>query len=133
MFQFCNKQVFNSTVYDEICFGLKCFGSNDVDSKIKKSISMVGLNESFLFRNPYNISNGERRLVALASVLCYEPEIIILDEPTVGLDNSYKIQLMKLLKRLKNEFNVTNVLICKDLRSVVGKGGYLRVIIYENK
>lgn len=78
-------------------------------------MDLVGLDDSFLFRNPYKLSNGERRKVALASILCYKPDVIILDEPTVGLDNKSKVDLMKLLKRLKNELDKTIIIVSHDV------------------
>ena len=115
LFQFPEEQIFNSTVYKEIEFGLKCFKCDDIDKSIHESLELVGLDDSFLNRNPYKISNGERRKIALASILCYKPDIIILDEPTVGLDNKSKIELMKLLKRLKNEFGKTIIIVSHDI------------------
>ena len=115
LFQFPEEQIFNSTVYKEIEFGLKCFKCDDIDKSIHESLELVGLDDSFLNRNPYKISNGERRKIALASILCYKPDVIILDEPTVGLDNKSKIELMKLLKRLKNEFGKTIIIVSHDI------------------
>ena len=115
LFQFPEEQIFNSTVYKEIEFGLKCFKCDDIDKSIHESLDLVGLDDSFLNRNPYKISNGERRKVALASILCYKPDVIILDEPTVGLDNKSKVELMKLLKRLKNEFGKTIIIVSHDI------------------
>lgn len=115
LFQFPEEQIFNSTVYKEIEFGLKCFKCDDIDKSIHESLDLVGLDDSFFNRNPYKLSNGERRKVALASILCYKPDVIILDEPTVGLDNKSKIELMKLLKRLKNEFGKTIIIVSHDI------------------
>jgi energy-coupling factor transport system ATP-binding protein len=115
LFQFSEEQIFNSTIYKEIEFGLKCFKCDDIDKCIHDSLDFVGLDDSFLNRNPYKISNGERRKVALASILCYKPDVIILDEPTVGLDNKSKNELMKLLKRLKNEFDKTIIIVSHDI------------------
>ncbi len=115
LFQFPEEQIFNSSVYKEIEFGLKCFKCDDIDIKIRESLELVGLDDSFLERNPYKISNGERRKVALASVLCYKPDVLILDEPTVGLDNKSKNELIRLLKKLKNEFNKTIIIVSHDI------------------
>ena len=115
LFQFPDEQIFNSSVYKEIEFGLRCFNCDNIDEKIRSSINLVGLNDSYLSRNPYKISNGERRKVALASVLAYDPDILILDEPTVGLDNISKNNLMKLLKDLKNKYGKTIVIVSHDI------------------
>lgn len=102
LFQFSEDQIFNSSVYKEIEFGLKCFKCSNIDSRIRESIKLVGFDESILSLNPHKLSNGEKRKVAIASVLAYDPDILILDEPTVGLDNISKNGLMKLLKELKS-------------------------------
>ncbi len=115
LFQNPQDQIFNSNVYMEIEFGLKCFKCSDIDSKIRNSIKMVGLDESFLSRNPYKLSHGERRKVAFASILAYDPDIIILDEPTVGLDNKSKNELLKLLKFLNKNFKKTIVIVSHDI------------------
>ena len=115
LFQFPEEQIFNSTVYKEIEFGLKCFNCDDIDKSIRESLELVGLDDSFLDRNPYKLSNGERRRIALASIVCYKPDVIILDEPTVGLDNKSKVELMKLLRKLKNEFGKTIIIVSHDI------------------
>lgn len=115
LFQFSDDQVFNSTVYKEIEFGLKCFGFSNIGEKIRNSLELVGLDDSFLSLDPYKISNGERRKVAIASVLAYDPDIIILDEPTVGMDNRSKISFMKLLKSLKKDFGKTIIIVSHDI------------------
>lgn len=115
LFQFSEDQIFNSTVYKEIEFGLKCFRCSNIDEKIRHSIGLIGLDESFLDLNPYKISNGERRKVAIASILAYDPDIIILDEPTVGMDNRSKISFMKLLKSLKKDYGKTIIIVSHDI------------------
>lgn len=115
LFQFPDEQIFNSSIYKEIEFGLKCFKCDNIDERIRKSINFVGLNDSYLSLNPYKISNGERRKVALASVLAYDPDILILDEPTVGLDSVSKNNLMKLLRDLKNNYGKTIVIVSHDI------------------
>lgn len=115
LFQFPEDQIFNSNVYTEIEFGLKCFKCDDIDSKIRESIKLVGLDESYLSLNPYKLSNGERRKVAFASILAYDPDILILDEPTVGLDNKSKSDLIKLLRVLKKDYGKTIIIVSHDM------------------
>lgn len=115
LFQNPHDQIFNSSVYMEIEFGLKSFKCCNVDFKIREAIKLVGLDDSYLSRNPYKLSNGERRKVALASVLAYDPDILILDEPTIGLDNKGKIELMRLLKDLKKIHNKTIIIVSHDI------------------
>jgi len=119
LFQNSFDQIFNSSVYMEIEFGLKCFNFSNIDSRIRDSIKLVGLDESYLSLNPYKLSSGERRKVALASILCYDPDVLILDEPTVGLDNRSKIELMKLLINLKKNCNKTIIVVSNDINFLV--------------
>lgn len=115
LFQFPEDQIFNSTIYKEIEFGLKCFKCTNIDKKIKDSVKIVGLDDSFLELSPYKISNGERRKVALASILSYDPDVIILDEPTVGMDNRSKNDFIKLLRSLKKDYGKTIIIVSHDI------------------
>lgn len=117
LFQIPEEQFFHSTVYKEVEFALKCFnfGKDIIYDKVIDSINLVGLDESYLNKNPYKLSNGERRKVALASVLAFDPKIIILDEPTVGLDNISKENFMKLIKSLKNDYGKTIIIVSHDI------------------
>lgn len=115
LFQDSYDQVFNSSVYMEISFGLKIHGFSDIDSRVRDSIKLVGLDESYLSRSPYDLSYGECRKVMLASVLAYDPDIVILDSPSVGLDNRGKKELIRLLKSLKKEYNKTIIVVSNDI------------------
>ena len=115
MFQEPCDQFFNSSVYMEIKYGLRSFGISDIDSRIRKAIVDVGLDESYLSLDPCKLSSGERRKVALASILCYDPDILILDEPSCGLDNRSKDYLIKLLVDLKKSFNKTIIIVSHDI------------------
>lgn len=116
VFQNPEEQFFASTVEKEIEFGLN-YLNKDI-SKIKKKVQdaliMVNLNPNYLNRNPFSLSCGEKRKVAIASVLAFNPEIIILDEPTLGLDKKSQKSLIKIIKLLKNRYNKTIIVITKD-------------------
>ena len=118
LFQFSSDQIFKSTVYKEIEYGLRNFCCNNIDSRIKDSLNLVGLGDEYLNINPINLSYGEMRKVAIASVLAYDPDIIILDEPTVGLDNISKNCLIKLLKDLKNKYGKTIIIVSHDINFI---------------
>lgn len=117
LFQIPEDQIFNSTVYKEIEFGLKCLNveKKDIKNRIVNSLKLVGLDSSFLMKNPYKLSNGEKRKVALASILAINPSIILLDEPTVGLDNNSKNELICLIKTLKIDYGKTIVIVTHDI------------------
>lgn len=116
VFQFPEEQFFCNTVEKEIEFGLNYF-NKDVD-KVKKRVSdslrMVNLDDTYLKRNLSTLSSGEKRRVAIASILAFNPDLLILDEPTIGLDMLSKKTLIKILKMLKNRYNKTILIISKD-------------------
>jgi len=117
VFQFPERQLFEETVYEDIAFGPKNSGLNDkvVDLRVKNSLQTVGLDfDSFAYRSPFSLSSGEQRRVAMAGVLALEPEILILDEPTAGLDFDGVDRVKKILLALK-EKGVTVILISHNL------------------
>ncbi len=117
VYQFPEKQFFCSTVGEEIAFAEKIFEpkNRNLKTKVIKVLKMVGLDESYLLRSPFNLNGGEKRRVAIASVLISNPKLLIMDEPTIGLDNNSKKRLMKLLINLKNKFGKTIIIVTHDV------------------
>lgn len=117
VFQFPEEQFFNPTVREEVSFALKYFRyKNDrIHKQVSEALSMVGLDDSYLERNVFNLSGGEKRKVAIASVMVFNPKIVILDEPTIGLDYKSKKKLMQLVKRLKDRYNKTIIIVSHDV------------------
>ena len=100
VFQFPEEQFFNLTVKKEIEFGLLNlnYRTKEIDKRIKDSLLMVGLDESYLDRDPFTLSNGEQRKVAIASTLAYNPKLLVFDEPTIGLDDDSKNLFIKMIR-----------------------------------
>lgn len=117
IFQFPEEQFFNLKVEDEIKFGMKYFKIKDSDIKTRsiEALKMVGLDEEYLGKDTFKLSSGEMRKVAIASILAFNPELIILDEPTIGLDSISKKQLIYLIRTLKNKYNKTIMIITHDV------------------
>ncbi len=117
IFQFPEEQFFNMTVFDEISFGMKYFKfkTADIEKRVVNALKMVGLNKDYLYRNPFTLSSGEKRKIAIASILAYNPSIIILDEPTIGLDSISKKKLIELIRTLKNRYKKTIILVSHDV------------------
>jgi energy-coupling factor transport system ATP-binding protein len=117
VFQFPEEQFFNITVKEEIIFALQHYQYHlkEIDDRINKALQMVGLNETFLDRNPFNLSGGEKRKVAIASILVFNPKVIILDEPTVGLDYNSKKKLIQLIKKLRKNYHKTIIICTHDV------------------
>ncbi|MBN2091728.1 ATP-binding cassette domain-containing protein [candidate division KSB1 bacterium] len=104
-FQFPESQFFNETVEEELAFGpknLKKFSLVEIKQRIKEALEMMGLDyEKFHHRNPYYLSGGEKRRVALASIIAMNPALLILDEPTAGLDHSGILLLENLIRQYR--------------------------------
>jgi energy-coupling factor transport system ATP-binding protein len=116
VYQDPEQQFFNSTVKKEIEFALLNFNYM-VDEKEKRvidALKLVGLDESYLERNPLNLSTGEQKKLSMAITFAYNPKIILLDEPTLGLDDESKRQLVKLLRMMKVRYNKTIIMVCND-------------------
>ena len=113
VFQFREQQFFEQTVKKEIEFSAKNFGIKK--EKVKYVIKLVGLKEDILNKKLNNLSNGERRIVAIASILVYNPNIILFDEPTIGLDYKNKKKVIQLIKNLKNRFGKTIIIVSHDI------------------
>lgn len=119
-FQFSENQLFEETILKDVMFGPINFGYTKEEAleSAKKSLLKVGIDEELFERSPYELSGGQMRRVALAGILAYDPEIIILDEPTVGLDPIGQIQMMELFKLL-NEEGKTVIMISHNLSDVL--------------
>ena len=105
VFQFPELQLFEDTVYDDIAFGPKNLGltEEEVKERVQSSMSKVGLDfDEFASRSPFSLSGGEQRKVAIAGILAQDPEVLILDEPTCGLDSKSTEEIKKLLKDLNS-------------------------------
>jgi len=103
VFQYPEQQIFEETVYDEIAFGPKNWGvpKGEIPERVAEALTLTGLAERFRTLSPFNLSGGEKRRVAIASVLAVRPDYLVLDEPTAGLDASGKRELCRLLAKLK--------------------------------
>jgi energy-coupling factor transport system ATP-binding protein len=120
VFQFPEYQLFEETVEKDIMFGPLNFGvsKEEARARAKEVISMVGLGESFLQRSPLNLSGGQMRRVAIAGILAMQPEVLILDEPTAGLDPKGQEEMMQMFYDLHTIHHKTIILISHDMNYV---------------
>ena len=131
VFQFPEYQLFESTVLKDVMFGPKNFGLTEEDAmnQAKKACKVVGLPDDVLEKSPFSLSGGQMRRVAIAGILALNPDIIVLDEPTVGLDPKGKIELMNLLQNIQKETSKSIIMITHDM-NIVGKYAK-RVIVMD--
>ena len=121
VFQYPEYQLFADTVYDDVCFGLKNFGYDkaEFETLARKAIETVGLNfDEVRNKSPFDLSGGEKRRVALAGVLVTSPSLLVLDEPTAGLDPQGKSEILQLVKLLNKRDGVTVVMVSHDMNEV---------------
>ena len=105
VFQYPEHQLFEETVYKDIAFGPKNMGFSDekIDKRVRESAALVGLKEKHLTRSPFDLSGGQKRRVARAGVLAMNPKVLILDEPTAGLDPKGRDEILATIKKLHEE------------------------------
>lgn len=133
VFQYPEYQLFADTVLSDVCFGLKNFGI-DKDKRqqmAKDALELVGLDfDSVKDKSPFDLSGGEKRRVALAGVLAMKPKILVMDEPTAGLDPRGKSEILTLVKKLNQTENVTVLMVSHDMNEVYENAD--RVIVFRD-
>lgn len=117
VFQFPEYQIFEDTVLKDIMFGPKNFGVVNPEEKAREIAEIFKITD-LLERSPFTLSGGQLRKVAICGILASDPDILILDEPSVGLDPSTKTELMELLKRMNEEYHKTIIIITHDMEVV---------------
>lgn len=122
VFQFPEQQLFEDTVFNEIAYGLKNLGisKKEIEDRVKYALEKVGLeNEHIEKLSPLSLSGGIRRRVAIASILAMKPEILIFDEATVGLDLSGRKKIINIIKRIKQQGNITIIIVSHNLDELI--------------
>lgn len=132
VFQFPEYQLFEETVLRDVSFGPKNFRIENPEEKAKEAMSLFKLDNSFYDKNPFLLSGGEMRKVAISGILASDPEVLILDEPTVGLDPLTKQELIDLLKRINQENKKTVIIVTHDM-DVVWQVATRVLVIDDNK
>jgi energy-coupling factor transport system ATP-binding protein len=117
VFQFPEHQLFEESVEKDICFGPMNFGVSEAEAKVRAqtAIRQVGLSEDILPRSPFDLSGGQMRRVAIAGVLAMKPDVLVLDEPTAGLDPRGRKEIMEMFYRLHQERELTTILVTHSM------------------
>lgn len=121
VFQFPEYQLFEETIAKDIAFGPKNFGvsEEETEKRIREVLPLVGLDESYLERSPFELSGGQKRRVAIAGILVQDPDILVLDEPAAGLDPQSAKEMMSLFMRLNKEAGKTILLVSHDMEHIL--------------
>ncbi|QPA31088.1 energy-coupling factor ABC transporter ATP-binding protein [Thermaerobacillus caldiproteolyticus] len=130
VFQFPEHQLFEETVEKDICFGPMNFGvpEEEAKQKARELLSLVGLPEEVLTKSPFDLSGGQMRRVAIAGVLAMEPEVIVLDEPTAGLDPRGRTEIMEMFYRLHHEKKLTTILVTHHMEDAAKYADHMIVM-----
>lgn len=130
VFQFPESQLFEETVALDIAFGPKNFGVSEEESLklAKEMLTLVGLDESLMEKSPFDLSGGQMRRVAIAGVLAMEPEVVILDEPTAGLDPRGRKDMMDMFYHLHKEKGINIILVTHLMDDVAEYADYMVVL-----
>ena len=130
VFQFPEYQLFEETVLKDVSFGPKNFGDNEEDSikKAKQALKLVGIDESLFDKSPFELSGGQKRRVAIAGIIALNPKVLILDEPTAGLDPQGEKEIMELFNKIYSN-ETTIIMVTHNIDNVLKYSN--RVIVME--
>ena len=120
VFQYPEHQLFEDTIYKDIAFGPKNMGlpEEEIDRRVRQAAAYVGLPEALLEKSPFDLSGGEKRRAAIAGVMAMEPQVLILDEPTAGLDPRGREQILAMIQDYRNTRGTTVLLVSHSMEDV---------------
>ncbi len=132
VFQYPEHQLFEIDVFTDVCFGPKNLGldKKEVELRAFEALRQVGFPEEFFYQSPFELSGGQKRRVAIAGVLAMKPKVLILDEPTAGLDPKGREEILDQIKKLQVETGITIILVSHSMEDVAE---YVDRIIVMNK
>ena len=132
VFQYPEYQLFEETVYKDIAFGPKNMGldAKEVDRRVRSALSFAGLGEEMLDKSPFDLSGGQKRRVAIAGVIAMEPEVLILDEPSAGLDPAGRKSLLGNIRSYHQKSGATVVMVSHSMDEVAENVD--RIIVLAN-
>ena len=135
VFQYPEYQLFEVDVFSDVCFGPKNLGldKEEIEARAKEALTLVGLDESFYEQSPFELSGGQKRRVAIAGVLAMKPEVLILDEPTAGLDPKGRDEILDKISQLHKEKGMTIILVSHSMEDMARYAGRLIVMNHGEK
>ena len=132
VFQYPEHQLFEIDVFSDVCYGPKNLGldKKEVELRAYQALKQVGLEDEYFYQSPFDLSDGQKRRVAIAGVLAMKPEVLILDEPTAGLDPKGRDEILGLVSKLRKETGMTIILVSHSMDDVAE---YVDRILVMNK
>lgn len=132
VFQYPEHQLFETTIFDDVCFGPRNQGLSKDEAGLRafEALKNVGMPESLFYQSPFSLSGGQKRRVAIAGALAMKPEVLILDEPTAGLDPKGRDEILDLVAGMRREKNMTVILVSHSMEDVAK---YVQRIIVMNE
>lgn len=120
VFQYPEHQLFETTIFEDVCFGPKNQGLTKAEAGLRafEALKSVGMPEELYYQSPFDLSGGQKRRVAIAGVLAMKPEVLILDEPTAGLDPAGRDEILDLVARMHRERGITVILVSHSMEDV---------------
>lgn len=132
VFQYPEHQLFEIDVFKDVCFGPKNLGLSQKETELRAyaALKQVGIEDEYFYQSPFDLSGGQKRRVAIAGVLAMKPEILVLDEPTAGLDPRGRDEILDQIAKLKEETGITVILVSHSMEDVAK---YVERIIVMNQ
>lgn len=130
VFQYPEHQLFENDVFTDVCFGPKNLGLSKKEAELRafEALEMVGFPKELFYNSPFELSGGQKRRAAIAGVLAMKPEVLILDEPTAGLDPKGRDEILDQIKKLHEETGMTVILVSHSMEDVAKYVGRLIVL-----
>lgn len=132
VFQYPEHQLFEIDVFTDVCFGPKNLGLSQQETELRAyaALKQVGLEDDYFYQSPFDLSGGQKRRVAIAGVLAMKPDVLVLDEPTAGLDPKGRDEILDQIAKLKEETGITVILVSHSMEDVAK---YVERIIVMNQ
>ena len=132
VFQYPEHQLFEVDCFKDVCFGPKNLGLSQKEAELRayEALKQVGFDDEYFYQSPFDLSGGQKRRVAIAGVLAMKPEVLILDEPTAGLDPKGREDILNLISDLHKKMGITIILVSHSMDDVAN---YVQRIIVMNK
>lgn len=120
VFQYPEHQLFETDIFKDVCFGPKNLGVDKMEMELRayEALHMVGIPDELFYQSPFDLSGGQKRRVAIAGVLAMKPDVLILDEPTAGLDPKGRDDILGCVKKLHDETGITVILVSHSMEDV---------------